>query len=196
MNKKGNSIKVVKVPLNQPLDNGEESDNEIEYKPQPQKKQAEPIQPVYEEPPKPIRKKPVLSEDERERRRQSMLQIREKKMENAKVRQQERDLALKAKEDEMYLRALKKVEQERKKQEKQLVKKLLYEEPKKKKQPKVIYQEESEEDEEEEPEPIIIKKKTTKKGGGGSSAPPSASTVYQQPVQQQPQPQYPAFRWV
>ena len=34
MNKKGNSIKVVKVPLNQPLDNGEESDNEIEYKPQ------------------------------------------------------------------------------------------------------------------------------------------------------------------
>jgi len=132
MNKKVNPVKIVKIPLATPLNSANESDNEIELKspqqPQvPPTPQAPPVASVAIPTIKP-KKKINISDEERERRRQSMLQTREKKMSKTHDRRQQQEQLLKMYEAETHMKLLKKTEQLRKKQEKSTLQKILQEE--------------------------------------------------------------------
>ena len=69
-----------------------------------------------------------LTEDERERRRQVMLKVREKKMENSQKRNLEKDLYLQKQEEEINEKVLKKAELMRKRKEKEVLQNLIRQE--------------------------------------------------------------------
>ena len=176
----------------------DQSDNEIELKPHQNKKVMDaPINEQLIEHQTKARRKLNLSDEERERRRQSMIETRAKRtalVEHKRMLEME---YLKQQEEATHQKIMKKAEQLKKKKEKELYNKYLEElnskpKQKPKKQPKVIYESETEEEEESEDEIIVVKKKKSQKGGS-SSAPPSAQPVSipQQPI---PQPQRPMFR--
>ena len=69
-----------------------------------------------------------LTEDERERRRQVMLKVREKKMENSQKRNLEKDLYLQKQEEEINEKVLKKAELMKKRKEKEVLQNLIRQE--------------------------------------------------------------------
>ena len=181
------------------------SDDEIELKPIQNKKVIEPKnkQPIEEhiyEEVKP-RRKLNLSEEERERRRQSMINTRAKRTASVEHKKQLEIEYLRHQEDETQNKIIKQAEKLKKKKEKELYNKYLEElnnkQKNKKKPPKIIYESESESDDSEE-EVVIVKKKKSKKGvkNGGGSAPPSAPAVehYYKPEPVQQPPPRPTFR--
>jgi hypothetical protein len=199
MPKKANVVKIEKVPLSNPLE-GNDSDNEIELK-QDVAPSAPPAPSAVL--PKKERKKINITEEERERRRQSMILTREKKMEKARERQMQVEMISKAREDEMNKKLLKKAEQLRKKQERELLNKIMFDEFARR-----------EEEPDDEPSNFKLEATLNPKGFNEPAeevkqkAKPPAPTkqrvvqpqkVYQQPPQPvftPPPPVFPSFRWV
>ena len=174
----------------------EESDNEIELKPLKHKKIVEQLftAPLVEDIPK-ARRKLNLTDEERDRRRNSMIETRAKRaalVEHKKLLEME---YLRQQEEATQQKIMKKAEQLKKKKEKELYNKYLEDinnkpKPKQKmKQPKVIYESETENDDSED-EIVIVKKKKGLKGG---SLPPVASPAVEHNQTPQ-QPQRPMFR--
>jgi hypothetical protein len=181
MPKKANVVKIEKVPLSNPLE-GNDSDNEIELK-QDVAPSAPPAPSAVL--PKKERKKINITEEERERRRQSMILTREKKMEKARERQMQVEMISKAREDEMNKKLLKKAEQLRKKQERELLNKIMFDE--------FARRDEPDNDNEEEVKPKAKPQAPTKQRVV------QPQKVYQQPPQPvftPPPPVFPSFRWV
>jgi hypothetical protein len=193
MPKKANVVKIEKVPLSNPLE-GNDSDNEIELK-QDVAGNAFPhtAAPTPSAPPAPSsvlpkkeRKKINITEGERERRRQSMILTREKKMEKARERQMQVEMISKAREDEMNKKLLKKAEQLRKKQERELLNKIMFDEFARREEP-------DNDNNEEEVKPKAKPQAPTKQRVV------QPQKVYQQPPQPvftPPPPVFPSFRWV
>jgi hypothetical protein len=77
---------------------------------------------------KPIKKKINISDEERERRKQSMINVRLKKMDNVKQRKLEQDLYMQSQEEEINNKVIKKTELLKKKQEKSVLQKLIKDE--------------------------------------------------------------------
>jgi hypothetical protein len=125
MPQKANVVKIEKLPLHNPLEGNNDSDNEIELK-QDVSPSAPPASPAII--PKREKKKINITEEERERRRKSMILTREKKMEKVRERQMQVAMISKAREDEMNTKLLKKAEQLRKKQERELLNKIMFNE--------------------------------------------------------------------
>lgn len=203
MPKKENSIKIEKVPLlKTPLD-AKDSDNEIELKhvaPPSAPPSAPSSMPVKE------KKKINISDEERERRRQRMLQNREVKMQNAELRKHQQQEFLKAKEAEMNKKIMKEAEKLRKRQEREMLQRMMYSEVNKTSRLDDEYEEE-----EYEEMPIPKSKPRPKPQPTPRPKPPSVQQpqpVYQQPVVSEynsessakprglPVYQAPAFRWV
>ena len=173
MPKKENSIKIEKVPLlKTPLD-AKDSDNEIELK-HVAPPSAPPCAPSA--PPLKEKKKINISDEERERRRQRMLQNREVKMQNAELRRHQQQEFLKAKEAEMQKKIMKEAEKLRKRQEREMLQRMMYSEINRKSK-----LDEYDDEYEEEKTPI-----------------PQTTPRPKPPSVQQPQPVYqaPVFRWV
>jgi hypothetical protein len=103
-----------------------------------------------------------------------MLQNREVKMENAKIRKAQEEEFLKLKEKEMNQRIMKKAETLRKKQEREMLQKVMYEEARRKSRL-------DDDDDDDIPAPRLKAKPQ-----------PAPVQQYQETYQQQ----YPAFRWV
>lgn len=193
--------KISKIKNIEQFNDNDITDDEIELKPQQKPKIVKVMKETVDNnqlPPeiqiKP-KKKINLSDEERERRRQTMLNVREKKMSNTVQRHKLKEELIKANEIELSNKMIKKANALRKKQEKEIFNRLISEQVEKsqkiisKKPKKVYYQPESEQESETESEseeddrPIVIEKKSkkTKKGNfgnGGSSAPPPSQPSF------------------
>jgi hypothetical protein len=191
MPKKANVIKIENIPLNNPLE-GNDSDNEIELKPMQESSSIPPLgqspsgslsrAPTSAPAPKKDRKKINISDEERERRRKSMLLAHEKKMEKARERQEQEAMALKAREDELNQKVLKKADKLRKKQERALLNRIMFDE---------FTRREDDDEEEDIPAPTPKQKAPVKQKVV------QPQKIYQPPLQPVYQPPViPAFRWV
>lgn len=156
---------IVKTKPIEIIENSELStDDEIELK-----TNISSPQPLLEVIPKKPKRVLNLSEEERERRRQSMVLTRAKRQEKVQQKKQLELEYLKHVEEESNKSILKKAESLKKKQEKALYNKYLEEmnskKESKKKEPKIIYESDNSESEtqtESEEEIVVVKKKKNK----------------------------------
>ena len=142
------------------------TDDEIELKPTKNKviAQPQPIKQSITEPEIKPKRKINLTEEERERRRQSMIETRAKKQAQVERKKQLEQEFLEAQEEVVKQNIIKQAEKLKKQKEKETYKKYLEEINNKQKvkasKKKIIYESETEEeDEESEEEVVIVKKK-------------------------------------
>ena len=105
-----------KIAKTEPLENLEDSDNDSILE--------APIQPVPVAVQK-VKRTINISDEERNRRRETMLKVREKKMEKVQERHEEKNEFLRQQEDEINAKVLKKAELMKKQNEKKVLQNLI-----------------------------------------------------------------------
>ena len=106
--------KTVPLEKTEPLENLEDSDNDSNLE-----------APIIQPPIKPVKRTINISDEERNRRRETMLKVREKKMEKVQERTELKNQFLRQQEDEINSKVLKKAELMKKQNEKKVLQNLI-----------------------------------------------------------------------